>query len=287
MSIASVGNQSSIQSLLLTDLKKNGLSSEVADQVESEIESVFQAQSSSGSPPSPTDVRAAIEAKLKEDVSSGSLTQEQADAVVKALDEFESQIQQSGGPGGTQGAGGGQQRPDAEELFTKLDSDGDGTVTRDEFVAGRPDDVSEDDAGAFYDKIAENSGGDGSTGLSQTQFATGLQNAGPPAGGGGASGAPPAGGGGGGSAGGGSSGSSDEVVSVTTTTSADGTKTTVTKYGDGSSSTSVTYGQAEGGSSADKLQSILKSLTEGNSDSKDTASYLNKLLSGGLIDTVA
>lgn len=279
MSIASVGNQSSIQSLLLTDLKKNGLSSEVADQVESEIESVFQAQSSSGSPPSPTDVRAAIEAKLKEDVSSGSLTQEQADAVVKALDEFESQIQQSGGPGG------GQQGPDAEELFAKLDSDGDGTVTRDEFVAGRPDDVSEDDAGAFYDKIAENSGGDGSTGLSQTQFATGLQNAGPPAGGGGASGAPPAGGGG--SAGGGSSGSSDEVVSVTTTTSADGTKTTVTKYGDGSSSTSVTYGQAEGGSSADKLQSILKSLTEGNSDSKDTASYLNKLLSGGLIDTVA
>jgi len=289
MSIASVGNQSSIQSMLLTDLKKNGLSSEVASQVGSEIDSVFQSQSSSsGTPPSPTDVRAAIEAKLKEDVSSGSLTQEQADAVVKALDEFESQIQQSGGPSGSQSAGGGQKGPDAAELFSKLDSDGDGKVTRDEFVSGRPDDVSEEDAGKFYDKIAENSGGDGSSGLSQTQFTTGLQNAGPPSGGGGASGAPPAGGGGGGgSAGGSSSGSSDEVVSVTTTTSADGTKTTVTKYGDGSSSTSVSYGQAEGGSSADKLQKILKSLTEGDSDSKDTASYLNKLLSGGLIDTVA
>ncbi|CUW40726.1 Suppressor protein SRP40 [Magnetospirillum sp. XM-1] len=287
MSIASVGNQSSIQNLLLNDLKKNGLSSDVASQVESDISSVFQSQSSSGQPPSPTDMRAAIEAKLTEGVSSGALSQEQADAVVKALDEFESQIRQSGGPGGSQGAG-GQGGPDAAELFSKLDSDGDGTVTRDEFVAGRPDKVSEEDAGKFYDKIAENSGGDGAKGLSQEQFATGLQNAGPPAGGGAPSGPPPAGGGGGGGSAseGSSSGSSDEVVSVTTTTSPDGTKTTVTKYGDGSSSTSVTYGQADG-SSADALQSILKSLTKGNSDSEATSSYLGKLLSGGLIDTVA
>lgn len=280
MSIASVGSQSSIQSLLLNDLKKNGLSSDVASQVESEISSVVQSQTSSGQRLSPTDMRAAIEAKLTEDVSSGSLTQEQADAVIKALDEFESQIKQSGGPSGSK------KGPDAAELFSKLDSDGDGTVTRDEFVASRPDDVSEEDAGKFYDKIAENSGGDGAKGLSQEQFATGLQNAGPAAGGGGGapSGAPPAGGGG--SAGGGSSGSSDEVVSVTTTSSPDGTKTTVTKYADGSSSTSVTYGQAES-SSADALQSILKSLTKGNADAEETSSYLGKLLSGGLIDTVA
>jgi hypothetical protein len=280
MSIASVGNQSSIQSLLLNDLKKNGLSSDVASQVESEISSVVQSQTSSGQRLSPTDMRAAIEAKLTEDVSSGSLTQEQADAVIKALDEFESQIKQSGGPSGSQ------KGPDPSELFGKLDSDGDGKVTRDEFVASRPDDVSEEDAGKFYDKIAENSGGDGAKGLSQEQFATGLQNAGPAAGGGGApSGAPPAGGGGG-SAGGDSSGSSDEVVSVTTTSSPDGTKTTVTKYADGSSSTSVTYGQADS-SSADALQSILKSLTKGNADAEETSSYLGKLLSGGLIDTVA
>ncbi|EME68587.1 suppressor protein SRP40 [Paramagnetospirillum caucaseum] len=277
MSIASVGNQSSPQSLLLTDLKKNGLSSEVATQVESEIQSVLQSQAESGSPPSPTDVRTAIEARLKEDVSSGSLTQEQADAVIAALDEFESRIRQS------PPSGAGQKGPDAAELFAKLDGDGDGTVTRDEFVAGRPDDVSEEQATAFYDKIAEDSGGDADVGLTQEQFATGLQNAGPPAGGG----APPAGGGGGGGAAGvGSSQSSDEVVSVTTTTSADGTKTTVTKYADGSSSTSVTYGQTDA-SSADALQSILKSLTKDSADSDDTASYLGKLLSGRLVDTVA
>ena len=286
MSISSVGNQSSLQSLLLTDLKKNGLSSDVASQVETEIDSVFQSQASSGTRPSPTDVRTAIEAKLKEDVSSGALSQEQADSVVKALDEFESQIQQAGGPGGRRDAG-GQKGPDAAKLFSKLDSDADGKMTRDEFVAGRPDNVSTEDAGKLYDKIAEKSGGDGSSGLSQEQFATGLQNAGPPSGGGAPSGPPPAGAGGGGSAGGGSSGSSDEVVSVTSTTSADGTKTTITKYADGSSSTSTTYGQAEGSSSADKLQSILKSLTKDSSDSNQTASYLSKLLSGNLIDTIA
>jgi hypothetical protein len=285
MSIGSVGNQSSAQSLLLTDLKKNGLTSEVASQVESEIKSVFDSQASSGTRPSPTDVRAAIEAKLKEDVSSGSLTQEQADSVIKALDEFESQIQQSGGPGGSRGAG-GQGGPDAAELFSKLDADGDGTLTEDEFVAGRPDNVSEDQAKQLYQKIAEKSGGDASSGLSQDQFASGFAAAAPAGGqaqGGG--GAPPAGGGGGGSGGSGGS-SSDEVVSVTTTTSPDGTKTTVTKYADGSSSTSVTYGQADS-STADALQSILKSLTKGNDSSNDTAAYLKKLLSGNLIDTVA
>jgi hypothetical protein len=286
MSIGSVGNQSSAQSLLLTDLKKNGLTSEVASQVESEIKSVFDSQASAGTRPSPTDVRAAIEAKLKEDVSSGSLTQEQADSVIKALDEFESQIQQSGGPGGSQGAG-GRGGPDAAELFSKLDADGDGTLTEDEFVSGRPDNVSEDQAKQLYQKIAEKSGGDASAGLSQDQFASGFAAAAPAGGqaqGGG--GAPPAGGGGGGSGGGSGSGSSDEVVSVTTTTSPDGTKTTVTKYADGSSSTSVTYGQADA-STADALQSILKSLTKGNDSSGDTADYLKKLLSGKLIDTVA
>ncbi|BAE51622.1 EF-hand domain-containing protein [Paramagnetospirillum magneticum] len=281
MSVASVGNQSSIQSLLLNDLKKNGLTSDVASQVESEINSVFQSQSSSGSPPSPTDVRSAIEAKLKEDVSSGSLTQEQADSVIKALDEFESQIQQSGS------AGGSQKGPDASELFSKLDSDGDGKLTQDEFVSGRHDNVSEDQAKQLYQKIAEKSGGDATSGLTADQFASGFSAAAPSGGAQAGGGAPPAGGGGGGgSAGGSSSGSSDEVVSVTTTTSADGTKTTVTKYGDGSSSTSTTYGQATS-SSAETLQSILKTLTKGSTDSNETASYLNKLLSGNLIDTVA
>jgi len=79
---------------------------------------------------------------------------------------------------GQQGGHGGP--PDPEQMFEDLDSDADGTVTRDEFVAGRPDEVSEDQAGAFYDKIASAAGADSATGLSQDQLASGLQAMGPP-----------------------------------------------------------------------------------------------------------
>lgn len=70
--------------------------------------------------------------------------------------------------------------PDPEQMFEDLDSDGSGTVTRDEFVAGRPDDVSEDQAGAFFDKIASAAGANSSSGLSQDQLASGLDALGPP-----------------------------------------------------------------------------------------------------------
>lgn len=70
--------------------------------------------------------------------------------------------------------------PDTSKIFEDLDSDGDGTVSRSEFTAGRPDEVSEDQAGAFYDKIASAAGADSSAGLSQDQLAEGMQKAGPP-----------------------------------------------------------------------------------------------------------
>ncbi len=41
-----------------------------------------------------------------------------------------------GGPG--QGPGGNQQRPNPEEIFKKLDKDGDGKVSLEEFKAGKP-----------------------------------------------------------------------------------------------------------------------------------------------------
>lgn len=71
-------------------------------------------------------------------------------------------------------------KADAAEMFQSLDTDGNGTVTRDEFVSGRPDNVSEDQAGAFFDKIASAAGADGTTGLTQDQLASGLEKAGPP-----------------------------------------------------------------------------------------------------------
>ncbi|MBR9972485.1 EF-hand domain-containing protein [Magnetospirillum sulfuroxidans] len=74
--------------------------------------------------------------------------------------------------------------PDAEDLFAKLDSDGDGAVSREEFVAGRPDDVSEEQASAFFDKIA----GEDAESVDQETFVAGMQPPPPPGGGGGGGG---------------------------------------------------------------------------------------------------
>ncbi|EME68586.1 hypothetical protein H261_17578 [Paramagnetospirillum caucaseum] len=70
--------------------------------------------------------------------------------------------------------------PDPEQMIEDLDSDGDGTVSRDEFVAGRPDGVGEEQADTFYDKIAAAAGADSASGLSQEQLAAGMKAAGPP-----------------------------------------------------------------------------------------------------------
>lgn len=111
---------------------------------------------------------------------SGSLSQ---DALTSAFQQMASgmqavllQVQEI--QGGQQGGHGGP--PDSEQMFEDLDADADGTVTRDEFVAGRPDEVSEDQAGAFFDKIASAAGAESSSGLSQDQLASGLQALGPP-----------------------------------------------------------------------------------------------------------
>lgn len=76
------------------------------------------------------------------------------------------------------GADGGS-TPDASDLFAKLDTDGDGSVSKDEFVAGRPDDVSEDDATALYEKLF----GEDTESVDSETFVAGMQP--PPAGGGG------------------------------------------------------------------------------------------------------
>lgn len=83
-----------------------------------------------------------------------------------------------------QGAGG---RSNPAAKFAELDTDDDGKVSRDEFIAGRPEGVSEDEASAFFDQIAASAGASGAESLSEAQVAAGLEaNApagGPPPGG--------------------------------------------------------------------------------------------------------
>jgi Ca2+-binding EF-hand superfamily protein len=58
----------------------------------------------------------------------------------------------------------------SESVFSSLDSDGDGKVTLDEFVAGRPKDMSEDDATALFKSLDTEESGY----LTKDSFAEGL-----------------------------------------------------------------------------------------------------------------
>jgi Ca2+-binding EF-hand superfamily protein len=73
----------------------------------------------------------------------------------------------------------GQQMRDPKQhmadMFAKLDTDSDGTLSRDEFVAGRPEGVSQDDAGKLFDEISSAAGAKEGDGLSQAQFAQGVE----------------------------------------------------------------------------------------------------------------
>ena len=78
----------------------------------------------------------------------------------------------------------GGEPPDAADLFEKLDTDGDGAVSREEFVAGRPDDVSEEQASGLFDKLF----GEDAGSVDSETFVAGMQQPPPPPGGGGGSG---------------------------------------------------------------------------------------------------
>jgi hypothetical protein len=101
MSVGAIGSGNP----LLNILQANGLSSQQAQTVASDLkDSIESVAQSSGSKPDRAAVRAAVEQRLASDVSSGKLTQAQADAVTKTLDKFAAKA--GDGAGGVQGAGG-------------------------------------------------------------------------------------------------------------------------------------------------------------------------------------
>ena len=77
---------------------------------------------------------------------------------------------------------------EANQMFAKLDSNSDGALSKEEFLAGKPDDVSDDQAENLWNQIS----GGSSEAVSQDDFVTAMQTA---------AGAQPASGGGGGSGG--------------------------------------------------------------------------------------
>lgn len=98
-------------------------------------------------------------------------------------------LQEAAAGSPVQGDQAGQTEPDAEDMFARLDTDSDGLVTRDEFLAGKPDEVSDAQAAALWDSIA----GADTESLTETAFAEGLAASGGPGGPGGAGGPPPGG----------------------------------------------------------------------------------------------
>lgn len=75
----------------------------------------------------------------------------------------------------TGGMGG---QPSISDLYADMDADSDGTVTKDEFISSRPEDMSEEDAKAFYEKIDTESTGS----ITEEQLAASMKGPGGPGG---------------------------------------------------------------------------------------------------------
>ena len=62
------------------------------------------------------------------------------------------------------------------EMYDKMDADGDGSVTQEEFVAARPDDVTEEMAANLYNNFDTDTSGS----LTESEFETAMNQAPPP-----------------------------------------------------------------------------------------------------------
>ncbi|MFN3077056.1 MAG: EF-hand domain-containing protein [Alphaproteobacteria bacterium] len=194
-------------------------------------------------------------------------------------------------------------------LFSRLDTNGDGWVGRDDFIANRPGGVSSEAAGVLYDRIA--GGDDEGWGLDQARFIAGFERASipmpavitlsPQAAANGetaeeseaaatvisasllpvGSAAPATGSTATTNPAGGSVTSASKVVNATTVTFDNGLTRTVTTYSDGSKSTKHAWAD---NSAAARLQAIVNSLAKDTGVALDANNYIMKNLKTVLVD---
>jgi Ca2+-binding EF-hand superfamily protein len=134
-----------------------------SDQTSTTTGSTSTTASSSNSP--------SLASVLSSDDSTTGLSAQTMSAITSLLMDIQSQsAQSSSGSTGAQGSGQG-----ASDLFSKLDSDSDGSVSQSEFVSGRPKGMSEADATTLFKSI--DSKGTGS--ISEEQLSAQMQKNGP------------------------------------------------------------------------------------------------------------
>ncbi len=109
-----------------------------------------------------------FEQGMKQAQPANLLSNIDADTLLSLLEE----LSQDGTTGTAQASG---QSDRFSEMFKKLDSDGDGQLTKAEFVDGRPEEVSEEQAAALFDKLDTEQTGS----LSFDDFSTAMAANGP------------------------------------------------------------------------------------------------------------
>lgn len=105
------------------------------------------------------------------ETSSASDTSELLLTLLEAIEQYASSAQDSSA------SNEGEQQ--WSELFGKIDTDGDGSVSKEEFVSNRSEDVSEEQANNLWSRLDS----DGAGSLTESQFVSAMSRQGPPPGG--------------------------------------------------------------------------------------------------------
>lgn len=139
---------------------------------------------------SPADIYAAIDADGSGSVTQaefvsarpGDMSEDDAKALYASIDtqntgsiseeQFADSMKNGGAGGPPPGGPGGAQ---SSQIYDAMDTNQDGVVSEAEFLAGKPDNVSVEDAQAFYDSIDT----EGTGSITEEQFAAIMQGSGP------------------------------------------------------------------------------------------------------------
>ncbi|MFH0823733.1 MAG: EF-hand domain-containing protein [Pseudomonadota bacterium] len=136
----------------------------------------MSAMENQGPPPGqpPGEFEGQDESDETSSTTSGSGTtasNELVQALLEAIDKYTAATEESDSTSN-------QARGSLSDLFGKLDTDGDGSVSKEEYVSNRPDEVSEDQANEMWGRLDTSDSGS----LTESEFMSAMESQGPPPG---------------------------------------------------------------------------------------------------------